>query len=69
METHHENREKVAEDNLVNCLKCKYSTPSLSELVKHLMTHPEVKDKVKLEESVEEENKQEEEGLGEMINY
>ena len=63
METHHENREKVAEENLVNCLKCKYSTSSLSELVKHLMTHPEVEEKVKMEESVEEE-KTEKEGWG-----
>ena len=58
MKTHIDSKLMIVEKNSRHCWKCKYSTSSLRELVKHLMTHPEVYRKVKVEKSAHDKNKE-----------
>ena len=56
METNHnENRIKVVEKNPNHCLRCKYKTSSLSKLVRHLITHNDIKEEIEKEEPIDKE--------------
>ena len=60
---HNENRVKVVEKNPNHCLRCKYKTSSLRHLVRHLLTHKEIKAEVEKEESVDKEEPNNEKGF------